>query len=335
MPAHDDDARPRKRWLDVCLTIAGSFQITAELSFPQMQPEQMENPPRLILSAQLERVATIGRSGQGTSEHSFPAATQHPTHTQKLGIGHLKQLVLPVRTSIPIVGDYVFEADYFPSVSFDVPLEGQNVVRTPTIDMQAHAPHAEGHWSEAPKLLWYPKHPCGVEVGEQEEAVTDPPQPLSFQDLQGCAIKRVRRSYKHIRLDALVAKYLERHSQLVGLHLVRQPCKFTVLVDSQDPCILCYVSVMVSMHTDCPAPRAPRADLLPKSLSGRVYVEMVILIIRDHREQRFDLFSNENLLDLLPHGPVHRGANIINSNQIFGAHAGLVAGCFDSGNTRA
>ena len=131
--------------------------------------------------AYVERVATIATSGHGTSERMFPSATQHQTHTQKVGIGHFKQLVLPVKTSRPIVGNYVIEADYLPTISFDILLEAQDIARPPAIDMQAHAPHAEQHWSEAPELLWYPKHSPRVEVGEQKESVADSPQPHSFQ----------------------------------------------------------------------------------------------------------------------------------------------------------
>jgi len=68
----------------------------------------------------------------------------------------------------------------------------------------------------------------------------------------------------HFGPDALTAKYLKSHSELEGLHVLQQACKFAVVVDSDDIRIPRNILMLISVQADCPTSALPDTDIFPE-----------------------------------------------------------------------
>jgi hypothetical protein len=119
------------------------------------------------------------------------------------------------------------------------------------------------------------------------------------------------RSNPRIGLDTFALKYRERCMDFVGLYLSGQTCKFATSIDSHDPGISCHVLMLISVQTNCPASIPPRANVRPKSILGGAPVQIIILVVWHHGEQWLYTALDEDSFNFSPHGPIHRGANVI------------------------
>src|SRR5438093_700237 len=186
----------------------------------------------------------------------------------------------------------------------------------PLIVMITDRPHPSWRWTEIMHLLWHPGDSLSTHIRELKVTSGNHVDSKLGQERDCRAIKGIARCNPRPRADPFTLENFHAAPKLFPLLRCGQPRKFALLPSRNEPGIAAHVTMLKTVQRNCPAAILPVTYALPKILNRHIHAQRGIVIVRHHRENRLQRALNQNVLDVRPHAPVHRRANIVKSENI-------------------
>ena len=189
--------------------------------------------------------------------------------------------------------------------------------------MDADGPGAEELPPRLPELLRDPDEAM-FSKGEEGDAVSDVREAEVHERSAGGRVEAVRRSHPPPDFRTEIPfEDLFSCAYFPVLFLVGEIGEFALLVDIEDTACLVHVLVAIPVLGDDPTVLRQPSHIFQEIRSGGVGAELRVVIVGNDADDRFDAVSVEDSFERMKRVPVHRGADIIQSEKIASAERGL------------
>jgi hypothetical protein len=115
-------------------------------------------------------------------------------------------------------------------------------------------------------------------------------------------------------LHTIVPKDLDSSLHFLFLLGTRQASKFAAVLDPNNARELGNESVLITVKPDGPPASLPPPDFFPEGRTRGSDAQLFILVVRYHREKRFDLPLQQDFFNPEPHLPIHCGTDVIEAD---------------------